>query len=107
MIVDAHHHFWDPARREYPWMGPDLAPIRRPFGPNDLRPQLDDNGVEKTILVQTVSSLDETREFLETAAANDFIGGVLKIEDFERLVVKTVNAVFIAPNVITAAQQLL
>jgi len=77
VIVDAHHHFWDPARREYPWMGPDLAPIRRPFGPNDLRPQLDDNGVEKTILVQTVSSLDETREFLETAAANDFIGGVV------------------------------
>ena len=77
MIVDAHHHFWDPSRRDYPWMGDELAAIRRPFGPNDLRPLLADNGVEKTILVQTVSSLEETREFLETAAAYEFVGGVV------------------------------
>ena len=77
MIVDAHHHFWDPSRRDYPWMGDELAEIRRPFGPNDLRPLLADNAVDKTILVQTVSSVEETREFLETAAANDFIAGVV------------------------------
>ena len=77
MIVDAHHHFWDPSRRKYPWMGPELDAIRRPFGPDDLRPLLDDNGVDRTVLVQTISSVDETREFLETAAANDFIGGVV------------------------------
>lgn len=78
MIVDAHHHFWDPTRRAYPWMaGADLAPIRKPFGPAELRPLLEDNGVDRTILVQTVSSLDETREFLETAAVVDFIGGVV------------------------------
>ena len=77
MIVDAHHHFWDPSRRDYPWMGDELAAIRRPFGPNDLRPLLADNGVDKTILVQTVSSVEETREFLETAAANDFVAGVV------------------------------
>ncbi len=67
MIVDSHHHFWDPSRREYPWMGDELAEIRRRFGPDDLRPLLEANGVDRTILVQTVSSLDETREFLEIA----------------------------------------
>ena len=78
MIVDAHHHFWDPSRRDYPWMaGAELRPIRRRFGPDDLRPLLDDNGVDKTILVQTVSSLEETHEFLELAAANAFIVGVV------------------------------
>ena len=77
MIVDAHHHFWDPSRREYVWMGDELAAIRRPFGPGDLRPLLADNGVDATILVQTISSVEETREFLETAAANDFIAGVV------------------------------
>ena len=77
MIVDAHHHFWDPTRREYVWMGDELAPIRRPFGPNDLRPILTDNGVDRTVLVQTISSLDETREFLDIAAANDFVDGVV------------------------------
>jgi L-fuconolactonase len=77
LIVDSHHHFWDPSRREYPWMGEELAEIRRPFGPGELRPVLDENGVDKTILVQTVSSVDETREFLETAAHNDFVAGVV------------------------------
>ena len=61
MKVDAHHHFWDPTRRDYPWMGAKLAAIRRPFGPDDLRPLLAQNDVDKTVLVQTVSSVDETR----------------------------------------------
>jgi L-fuconolactonase len=77
MIVDSHHHFWDPGRHEYPWMGPELDSIRKPFGPGELRPLLEDNGVDKTILVQTISSVDETREFLQTAAAVDFVGGVV------------------------------
>ena len=77
MIVDSHQHFWDPSRREYPWMGDELAEIRRRFGPDDLRPLLEANGVDRTILVQTVSSLDETREFLQIAASNDFVAGVV------------------------------
>ena len=77
MVIDAHHHFWDPAKASYPWMTEALAPIRRRFGPEDLRPLLELNGVDRTILVQTRSSLDETREFLATAAENDFIAGVV------------------------------
>jgi len=77
VIVDAHHHFWDPTRRHYPWMGDELTAIRRPFGPNDLRPLIADNGVDRTVLVQTISSVDETREFLDIAAANDFVDGVV------------------------------
>ncbi|HEV8534565.1 MAG TPA: amidohydrolase family protein [Candidatus Limnocylindria bacterium] len=77
VVIDAHHHFWDPARRTYPWMTGDLAPIRRRFGPEDLRPLLALNRVDRTILVQTVSRLDETREFLATAAQHDFIAGVV------------------------------
>ena len=77
MIVDAHHHFWDPTRAEYPWLTDELATIRRPFGPADLAPLLATSGIEGTILVQTRSSLDETREFLATAAATPFIRGVV------------------------------
>jgi len=77
VVIDAHHHFWDPARAVYPWMTDALAPIRRRFGPEDLRPLLDRNGVDQTILVQTRASLDETREFLATAAEHDFIAGVV------------------------------
>lgn len=77
MVVDSHHHFWDPSRRDYPWMGDELAAIRKRFGPEELAPLLAEAGVDRTIVVQTISSLDETREFLATANANDFIAGVV------------------------------
>ena len=77
MIVDAHHHFWDPARADYPWMTGSYEPVRRPFGPGDLAPLLTANGVDATILIQTRASLDETREFLATAAGTPFVRGVV------------------------------
>ena len=76
-IVDAHHHFWDPSDDPYPWMTGPSEPIRRPFGPEDLRPLLDATGVSATVLVQTRSSLDESRAFLATAEAVDFVAGVI------------------------------
>lgn len=77
VVVDAHHHFWDPAAAEYPWMTDDLAAIRRRFAPEDLRPLLAQCGIDRTVLVQTRASLDETREFLETAARTEFVAGVV------------------------------
>ena len=77
MIVDAHHHFWDPTRADYPWMTGELASIRRPFGPDDLAPLLAATGVDRTVLVQTRADVDETREFLATAASTSFIAGVV------------------------------
>ncbi|WP_405066532.1 amidohydrolase family protein [Kribbella sp. NBC_01510] len=78
MRIDAHQHFWDPARHEYPWMAGDaMDPVRRAFTPDDLRPVLRAAEIDGTILVQTVSSVAETREFLQLAAATDFIAGVV------------------------------
>jgi L-fuconolactonase len=77
VIVDAHHHFWDPTRADYPWLTDELATIRRPFGPADLAPLLEASGIDATILVQTRSSLEETEEFLAIAAATPFISGVV------------------------------
>lgn len=73
--IDSHHHFWDPSRREYSWLtDPRIA---RAFGPADLRPHLAANRIDGTILVQTVSEIEETREFLATAAETDFVSGVV------------------------------
>ncbi len=77
LVVDAHHHLWDPSRTEYPWMTAELAAIRRPFGPEDLRGLIAANGVDRTIVVQARSSLEETRELLEIAERTDFISGVI------------------------------
>ena len=59
------------------WPGTSWRPIRRPFGPRELRPLLQAEGVDRTVLVQTRSSLDETREFLAIADAEPFVAGVV------------------------------
>jgi len=77
-VVDAHHHFWTPSRHDYYWMaGAEHDPIRRSFGPADLQPLLAEAGVDYTVLVQTVPSVQETREFMETAAENSFVAGIV------------------------------
>ena len=77
MIVDAHHHFWDTATADYPWLTDDLATIRRVFGPADLEPDLLAAGVDATVLVQTRSSLEETVDFLAVAGETPFVRGVV------------------------------
>jgi L-fuconolactonase len=75
--VDAHHHLWDPARADYPWLTDELAAIRRPFGPGDLRAAMAEAAIDATVLVQTRSSVEETEEFLATAATQREIAGVV------------------------------
>jgi L-fucono-1,5-lactonase len=77
MRIDAHHHFWQLSRFTYPWMGPELNVLRRDFGPGDLEPLLKRNGFEGSILVQTISSLEETKHFLDLARQHPFIRGVV------------------------------
>jgi L-fuconolactonase len=77
VIVDAHHHLWDPALADYPWMTDEVAAIRRRFGPDDLEPLLREHGIDGTVLVQARSSLDETRWLLELADAAPFVRGVV------------------------------
>jgi L-fuconolactonase len=77
-VVDSHHHFWTPGRYDYYWMaGPELEPIRREYRPADLQPLITAAGVDYTVLVQTVPSVDETREFLEIAEDIPFVAGVV------------------------------
>jgi L-fuconolactonase len=76
--VDAHHHVWDLTVREQSWMvGPELDPIRRNFSLEDLAPLAATADVTSTVLVQTVGQVEETVEFLELAAGNDLVAGVV------------------------------
>src|SRR6266513_1607746 len=98
VVIDAHHHFWDPAKASYPWMTEALAPIRRRFGPEDLQPLLAANGIDRTILVQTRSSIDETREFLATALQHEFIAGVVGWVDLTGDVAKQIGSLRAGPG---------
>ena len=82
MIVDAHQHFWDPARGDYGWLKPD-NPIHRIFATSDLRPLLVQTGVDATILVQAAPTLAETDYMLEIARGTPWVLGVVGWVDLE------------------------
>jgi L-fuconolactonase len=76
--IDAHHHVWDVARRDYPWLDdPACAPIRRTFGLDDLTPLLERNEVAQTVVVQAVDVAEETVDLLETADGPGAVAGVV------------------------------
>jgi L-fuconolactonase len=75
--VDAHHHVWDLAVRDQPWITAAMASLRRTFGVNDLEPAARGAGITATVVVQTVPDPAETRELLDLAAASPLITGVV------------------------------
>ncbi|MBY8339051.1 amidohydrolase family protein [Streptomyces spinosirectus] len=83
MTVDAHHHVWDLSVRDQDWI-PQDSPLRRDFGVTDLAPQARAAGVDRTVLVQTVTVAEETPEFLELAASHELIAGVVGWTDLTR-----------------------
>jgi len=85
--VDAHQHFWRPARGDYTWLRadvPSLAPIVRDFLPQHLQPSLAAHRVKQTVLVQAADSEAETDFMLTLADSNEMIGGVVGWVDLAR-----------------------
>jgi L-fuconolactonase len=54
-----------------------MAAIRRDFLPADLKPQLEANGFQGSVVVQVRENLDETHWLLQLAETNPFILGVV------------------------------
>ncbi|MFD9000218.1 amidohydrolase family protein [Streptomyces sp. NPDC059582] len=85
MTVDAHHHVWDLSVRDQDWItGPELASLRRNFTVADLELETRAAGVDRTVLVQTVTVAAETPEFLALAAGHELIAGVVGWIDLTR-----------------------
>ncbi|MEX2009626.1 MAG: amidohydrolase family protein, partial [Dongiaceae bacterium] len=75
--VDAHVHFWKLARGDYGWITPEVAPLMRDFGPDDLRPHLAAAGIDAVVLVQAAPTAAETRFLFDIAAAEPLVAGVV------------------------------
>ncbi len=82
--IDAHQHFWHPARGDYGWMTAD-SPLCRPYGPADLEPHLRDGGIAGTILIQAAPTVHETEYLLGLADATPFVLGVVGWIEFENV----------------------
>ncbi len=75
--VDTHQHFWNLEKVAYPWLVPAYGPIYATFEPSDLEPQLKANGVDKTVIVQSMDSYADTNYMFEAAINNDWVAGVV------------------------------
>ena len=75
--LDAHQHFWDLQRFNYPWLTPAASVLYRNFGPAELKPELEAGGVQGTIAVQATHSQAETEWLLSLAQSHSFIKGVV------------------------------
>jgi L-fuconolactonase len=77
MKVDTHQHFWNLSEVEYSWLVPAYGPIYATFEPHDLEPQLKAAGIDKTVLVQSSNSYEDTASMLDHADHHDWIGAVI------------------------------
>lgn len=76
-IVDAHQHYWQPARGDYAWLAQAPATLQRPFLPADLCHQRQAAGVQFGVLVQAAPTENETRYLFELAQRDAAILGVI------------------------------
>ena len=78
MKIDSHHHIWDLSVTPQDWIDRDLmAAIYQNFSTSDLRKEIVGTGIEKTVLVQTVTNYDETPLLLALAEKDDLVAGVV------------------------------
>lgn len=84
MKIDAHQHYWQPLRGDYDWMPKDDPILSRPYAPAELTPQLNQVGIDGTIVVQAAASVEESEYMLGLADASETILGVVGWINFEQ-----------------------
>lgn len=75
--VDTHQHFWNLSEVEYSWLKPEYGPIYGLFDAAQLEPQIKAAGIDKTVLVQSANSYEDTASMLVTSDYHDWIGAVV------------------------------
>ncbi len=82
-VIDAHQHYWQPARGDYDWMPMDNPVLARVYDPSHLTPILGSHGIDRTVLVQAAATVNETEYMLGLADATSHVAGVVGWIDFE------------------------
>jgi len=84
LVIDAHQHFWRDGTYQTSWMAqapyagdPKFEPLRRHFGPAELRAELDAAGVAACVTVEAADHRDENAALLANARRNPWIAGVV------------------------------
>ena len=77
MRIDSHHHFWNYSPEAYGWIENEMSLLKRDFGPENLKPLLEEFGIEGVISVQARTDEVENAFLLDYAKTHDFVRGVV------------------------------
>jgi len=73
--IDAHVHLWNYDPKQYAWITNPI--MKADFGPSELKPELDRQGIQGAVVVQARSSLDETDWLLDLADRHEPLRAVV------------------------------
>ena len=78
MKIDSHHHVWDLAVTPQDWIvGEAMQPINRNFLMDDYRKAIAKSGIDKCVIVQTVTNYQETPLLLDMAEKDSMVAGIV------------------------------
>ena len=75
--VDTHMHFWDLDRFQYFWLKPEYGILNQTYLPEQIRPAMEEAGVERGVFVQANHLLEENDWVLSLAQTHPWIAGVV------------------------------
>lgn len=82
MLLDAHHHIWDPALHDHAWLA-HFPSLRRRFDLSDFQDSAGRAGVTASVLVQALNDTAESVWLLEAARRDDMVKGVVVWVDLQ------------------------
>lgn len=86
MTLDSHHHFWNYSPEAYGWIGEGMEVLKHNFGPTELKPLIDEAGIDGVISVQARTEVAENDVLLAHAEAHpSWIRGVVGWVDLTRV----------------------
>lgn len=78
VTVDAHQHYWHLQNFAYDWHKQvNLPEMNRDYLPSDILPQMEEQGIQYSVLIQADNSVAETTWMLDLAQRHPHIAGVV------------------------------
>jgi L-fuconolactonase len=76
-IIDTHVHIWDLKKAEYEWLKNNTSILNRSYEIAELESSRITAGITGGVLIQAANNFEDTNYMLETAAATEWIKGVV------------------------------
>lgn len=77
MKIDAHHHFWNYEKADFPWIDDACPQLARDFTAGEFADVMAASGVDGSVLIQCLQTAAENVMMFDQARRHDWIRGVI------------------------------